>query len=371
MLDANIFQMTYIPEQLRFRGEQQNDVAHAFVTNSNLLLYGETGTGKTLVVNYVKNAYLQDKNPNAKVLYISCLSNNKPKQVWEEILKQLLTRPKGWRPSEYELYTQVMEVLPNNNNTFLILDEVDKLTDVEDFLKVLCDEFPLVTLFLITNNPHFPLQIRQEVKGRLGWLSTNFMSYSIAELTQILTERAEKGLRESCWDDRVIKYISARVKKDRRGDARVAISVLRISALLAEREETMITESLVDKAFLKYEADEVMQTLYALPDYSKAIYVCVNEYADQSISSGDLYSVYAEFHVKKLKLPKGAAISYTTFWRATNELAWANLIAVREPTLRRGRGQTRDIYKLIPPETYELIKPILYTHLNLPIKDEV
>ena len=360
--DESQFNLDYLPETLKFRENHQRELAHSIVSHVNYLLYGLPGTGKTLIAKYIRDAYIRDKNPDATFLYASCLVDNTPKKLYTALLYQFNTHIPS-RATEGDLLKILQKSCPNTNNTYIILDEIDRLDSFSDVLKILSDVFPRVGLILITNDLLWPSQLSQEVKGRVGWLSTFFDSYTPLELTTILKQRAEKGLREGCWNDGILNYISAKVKSKGRGDARVAIGVLERSARLAEKEEGVITDGIVDSAFARYEADQILQTLSTLPDYAKAIYMSLYKSDDNHLTAGELYALYSEFVGTYMR--PDVPISYTTYWKAINELSWSNLIATKDSRGKGGRGQTRDIYRLSPREAFRFIEPALSIQLRL------
>jgi len=360
--DESQFNLDCLPETLKFREKHQRELAHSIVSHINYLLYGLPGTGKTLIAKYIRDAYIRDKNPDATFLYVSCLVENTPKKLYTTLLHQFNTHIPS-RATEGDLLTLLQKTCPNTNNTYIILDEIDRLDSFSNTLKIFSDVFPRVILILITNDLLWPSQLPQEVKARVGWLSTFFDSYTPSELAAILEQRAEKGMRKGCWNMGILNYISAKVKSDGRGDARMGIKVLERSARLAEKGDGVITDEIVNSAFARYEADQILQTLSNFPDYVKAIYMSLYKTDENHLTAGELYALYSEFVVTYMK--PDVPISYTTYWKAINEMSWSNLIATKDSRGKGGRGQTRDIYRLSPREAFRFIEPTLSRQLRL------
>jgi Cdc6-like AAA superfamily ATPase len=69
-------------------------------------------------------------------------------------------------------------------------------------------------------------------------------------LREILKDRAIKALKPGSISEEDINYISARVSKEFFGDARIAINVLRISAIIAyNKNKEKIDKDDIDEAF--------------------------------------------------------------------------------------------------------------------------
>ena len=91
-IDRGALQSSYIPNEISHRYEQIDQIASILAPTlkkelpSNLFIYGKTGTGKTLTIQYISDQLMKvakEKNLPLNILYLNC----KLKKL--EVLKNL------------------------------------------------------------------------------------------------------------------------------------------------------------------------------------------------------------------------------------------------------------------------------------------
>ena len=139
--DKSILQTNYAPEEIPHRDKQIEQVANILAPvlrgerTSNLFIYGKTGTGKTLSVQYVKKKLfekLEEKgnNINLRIEYINC----KLKKVADteyRILAELIKKLGGSVPATGlptdQVYNRFIELIEKEKQLIvIILDEIDQ-----------------------------------------------------------------------------------------------------------------------------------------------------------------------------------------------------------------------------------------------------
>ena len=104
--DKSILQSNYRPEEILHRSEQINQIASILAPvlkgdkSSNLFLYGKTGTGKTLSIQYVKDELLKraikNKSFKLKIEYLNC-KLKKVSDTEYRILAELIKKLVGYQ----------------------------------------------------------------------------------------------------------------------------------------------------------------------------------------------------------------------------------------------------------------------------------
>ena len=141
--DKSYLQLQYKPSSVPHRGEQIKLVASILAPvlrgerTSNLFVYGNTGTGKTLSILYVKDALEKRmqksdlRDFDLKIEYLNC----KLKQVADteyRILAALIEQLGGKVPSTglptQEVYSRFIDLIDSKKQiVVLILDEIDQI----------------------------------------------------------------------------------------------------------------------------------------------------------------------------------------------------------------------------------------------------
>jgi len=253
--NKSVLQVRYTPNSIPHRDEQIKSIAGILSSTlrgerpSNLFIYGKTGTGKTLSVQYVMNQLIKkagELGVDVRFEYINC----KLKKVADteyRILAALINQLGGNVPATGlptdKVWSKFIELVDQKKQLVVfIFDEVDeavqKMGDrfLYSFTR-LNQELTRsqISIIGISNDVMFLENIDPRVRSSLGEEEFVFPPYNALQLIDILNERCEQAFKDSVIIEGVIAKCAAYAAKEH-GDARRALDLLRIAGELSERE---------------------------------------------------------------------------------------------------------------------------------------
>lgn len=381
-LNRSALLSSYKPETINHRDKEVNKIASVLAPAlkqekpSNLFIYGNTGTGKTLTVRYIvdyMDSIARDKSVKLKSLYVNC----KLKRVADteyRLFAQLAnffgkTTPATGLPTDeiYKIFYGAVE--KQGGIVILVLDEIDQLIrrvgdNVLYNLSRMNEELKnsQVSLVGISNNTTFIEDIEARAKSSLAQEDILFSPYNAFELQSILRERVKKAFREGVVEPGVVEKCAAYVAREY-GDARKVIELMRVSGEIAERTKCKtITIEHIDEAEEKLEKDKVLDIVKMQPKQFQAVLLSIISANNNNsyIYTGEIYSFY-----KKLCFKIG--LRPLTQRRVSDIIAEYELIGViTTRTISKGRyGRTREITLSIASSLIPLTKKILEEQLVL------
>ncbi|MGB9719091.1 MAG: Cdc6/Cdc18 family protein [Candidatus Anstonellales archaeon] len=246
VIDPEVFSQDFVPPAILHRETQMNSLKLMFSKGTaNALLYGPPGTGKTTVAKYIAEELSKVKKLSK--LYMNCWHLSTKSAVFNYINTQFgIVAPRRGISKE-EQFESFIQQFPKTRDVFFILDEVDALKDgtLYDMLR-LKEVYSLrASIVGVTNVPNFLTRLDARVRSSFS-SAIEFPPYKPNELKDILRERAIPGLMPNAWNEDVIAKCAGFAAKY--GDARMGISLLYNSALIAEQEEEKIKIEHVEKA---------------------------------------------------------------------------------------------------------------------------
>jgi cell division control protein 6 len=311
--NREILHPDYVPDVLPHREGEIKKLAEILVVSakgekpSNVLLYGLTGTGKTVVSKYVVKKLVEKASSigsNLGYAYVNTRKLDTPYKVLASIASSLGLRIPYTGLAISEVYRKYINALENWSGLHIvILDELDYFVkrNGDDLLyKLLRINEDLsksrVSIIGITNNLYFVENLDPRVRSSLGEEEIFFPPYNAEQLYTILKQRAEKAFHPGVIDDSVISYCAALAAREN-GDARRALDLLRVAGEVAERENALvISTEHVKKALAEVEEGRVNQVIATLPLQQKLVLkVAVNLATRRGYTTtGEVYSVYLE-----------------------------------------------------------------------------
>ncbi|MDG6982981.1 MAG: orc1/cdc6 family replication initiation protein [Nitrososphaerota archaeon] len=362
-VDRDSLNPNFLPDSLPFREGQSKEIAEILSPillgskPSNLLLYGKTGTGKTVVARKVLKT-LKDtaERNNLVVAYVNARTESTEYRTLAEFARSL-DLPKDEQIPFTGLSTgEVVErisrqIKRNGMHAVLVLDEIDYL--VREFGDGVLYEFTrssermapgFLSLVGISNDLKFKEGLDPRVLSSLSEEELVFPPYTVEELRAILNERAKVAFRPSAASPGAINLCAAMAGSEH-GDARRAIDLLRIAGEVAEREGRKgIDDSCVRQASSKMEVDRVDEAIRSLPVQNKAILYAVSRF-DGGTNTGELYLAYSN-------LCKKLGIETLTQRRVSGILGDLDLLGLVEASVvsKGRRGRTKKIQLLIGRE---------------------
>lgn len=244
-------------DQIQTVAQELNPVVHGS-TPSHLLIYGRSGTGKSLVTRHVSERAInaaESRDITVKTIYVDCAELETKASVFHHIGEVLNEPETGITFPEHGVgsstYTSRMWSVINSlyDVVLVILDEIDQVREGEDmdilFQLSRAEEAGKIDKHLgvigISNDIYYPDNLESRVRSSFQPKDIVFDSYDANELRAILKARRD-AFREGVLSDDVIPLCSAFAAQDH-GDARRAIDLLRESGKLARNQgDDKVTE---------------------------------------------------------------------------------------------------------------------------------
>ncbi len=380
--DKSILQPSYAPETVYHRDSEINKIASILAPAlkqekpSNLFVYGNTGSGKTLTVKHVMEnmeAVSKNKKIPVKIIYTNC----KLKKVADteyRLIAQLATFfgktiPSTGLPTDeiYKIFYNAVE--KEKGMILLVLDEIDQLikktgdnvlynlTRINEELKN-----SQITIIGISNDATFIENVDVRVKSSLSEEDVFFSPYNALEMYKILKERASKAFKEKVVEQGVIEKCSAYAAREH-GDARKAIELLRVSGEIAERAKNKtISTKHIDEAEEKLEREKIFDIIKLQPKQFQTVLFSIlsTKNKNTSIYTGEIYDFY-----KKVCFKVG--LRPLTQRRVSDIIReFESIGIINTKTISKGRyGRAREITLSVPSSVLPLTKKILEGELAL------
>ena len=382
--DKAMLQSNYKPEQVQHREEQIKQIASILAPvlrgekPSNLFLYGKTGTGKTLSINYISEELLKrakkEGSSRLRIEYLNC-KLKKVSDTEYRILAELIKKLGGEVPQTglptQAVYSKFIDIIDSEKQLIvLVLDEIDQAVKKisSDFLYNLTrlnSELSNTQLCIvgISNNLTFLDELDPRVRSSLSEEEIVFPPYNALQLQDILSRRAEKSFREGVVGEGVVQKCAAFAAREH-GDARRALDLLRIAGELCERDSSKkILLKHIDEANNKIERDKILDVIASEPrQFQIVLHSIIQLYEknkDRPIFTGDVYNLYQEV-CSKLKTE---ILTQRRVSDIIQEFDMLGIINVKVISKGRG-GRTREIKPAISNMIIKKAKEIINSTLG-------
>ncbi|EMA07980.1 Cdc6/Cdc18 family protein [Haloferax denitrificans] len=286
----------------------------------DLLLYGPSGTGKSLTVKAVAEKVKDRAEQNGinfdfvSVNFKTMESHTLDRAVWKLGHQTAKKAGVAWEiprkgVSTDAKYVRLYEIVDEHFESLVfILDEIDALTgrnaDTEpaysrllySLSRVMAEQHvdTLISTVVITNHPKFRENVDSRTDSSYNPTGIHFSDYDADELIEILTRRRD-AFKEDALDEGVIELVAAYGAKNE-GDARRSIDLLRDAGELANQNgDSVVTAEHVHRAndsVLKNRVLEIVDGMTVqkkLSLYAAAIVADVNGGAAPSPA---IYKIY-------------------------------------------------------------------------------
>jgi len=382
--DKSFLQSNHQPGEILHREDQIKQIASILAPvlrgekPSNLFLYGKTGTGKTLSIQYVKDEllkrYKKESEFKLRIEYLNC-KLKKISDTEYRILAELIKKMGGSVPSTglptQAVYSKFVEVIDQEKQLIiLVLDEIDQTMKKisNDFLYNLTrlnTELAKTQLCVvgISNDLTFLEGIDPRVRSSLSEEEIIFPPYNAVQLQDILNKRAKEAFKEKILKEGVVAKCAAFAAREH-GDARRALDLLRIAGELAERDKSeQILLKHIDHANDKIERDKILDVIRSEPKQFQYVLYSIIQLSesqkDSPIFTGDVYNFYQEVCLKN----KGEILTQRRIGDMIQEFDMLGIINVRVISKGRG-GRMREIKLAITKDIVRKAKEIIQNSLN-------
>lgn len=290
--DKELLRVSHLPEGDRIigRDDELRSLAKAIKdaqrggTPNNVLIYGKTGTGKSLCSKYITRDLADAAAENGvkvAIAYVDCFQESTETQTVRTIAESLndpqetnMTVPhSGVSTSDY--YRRLWKILDARLDVgIIILDEIDKLEDDNVLMQLSrateAGKVDNSTLGIIgiSNKIRYKETLNERVKSSLSERDFVFPPYDASQLQAILQSRAD-AFREGVLNEDVIPKVAALAAREH-GDARKAIDILRYAGEIAdEHGDDTVSIEYVDEAHDREEQARLSELISKQPTHSK------------------------------------------------------------------------------------------------------
>ncbi|WP_160135802.1 Cdc6/Cdc18 family protein [Halococcus salsus] len=319
--DKELLRVSHLPQGDRIIGREDElqSLAKAIKdaqrggTPNNVLIYGKTGTGKSLCSKYITRDLANagaENGVSIGIAYVDCFQESTETQTIRTIAQSLndpettdITVPhSGVSTSDY--YRRLWDILDARLDVgIIILDEIDKLEDDNVLMQLSraaeAGKVSDSTLGIIgiSNKIRYKDTLNERVKSSLSERDFVFPPYDASQLRAILRSRAD-AFRDDVLSGDVIPKVAALAAREH-GDARKAIDILRYAGEIAdEHDSETVTIEFVDEANDREEQARLSELISKQPTHSRylmtALALRTQESSEEEprIPSKQVYSAY-------------------------------------------------------------------------------
>lgn len=324
-VNKELLEISHLPEEDRIVGRDEEIKQLANAVNpaifgqspSNVLLYGKTGTGKSLCAKYVSRQLVDtaaEEGINAAYAYVDCAQDSTETQSVQTIAdsvnsdeNDIYIPDKGISTATY--YKRLWRILDMRYDVVLIiLDEIDKLED-DDILMQLSRageagkiEDCKIGVIGISNKIKYKDRMDERVKSSLCEREFVFPPYDANQLNEIMSARSD-AFREGVLEGGVIPRAAALAAREH-GDARKAIDILRYAGEIAQSSDMKtVPEDFVVQARERAETDRFRELISGSTPHSRYVLQALtilsvdntgNNAEDIGFRTTRVYDVYEE-----------------------------------------------------------------------------
>lgn len=362
--DEHILTSEYIPNKLIGRREQVEKIA-ALINPVfrrgkpyNCLIYGKTGSGKTVVTKFVLERLLERVAVQSTIdydlrwVYIPCKQIKTTNDVLTTIIKYL--NPNNSIPSKgYSLnvYYNVLwkEITDSNLSLIVVLDEIDQLKNDEILYQLSrageMGNIPsrrFIAIFGISNDLNYVEKLDPRVRSSANFTDIIFEPYDAIQITSILKDRIILALHPGVISETLIAICASRSAKSN-GDARLAIDLVRTSGGIAAKEKcSVITKQHVDEAEKILAENRYLVLARDLPVHDKLLLVAIIKVLNiKSVekTTSIITSVYIELCKECMQEP----LNRTTISNKISEFEMLGFLVTKKLNRGRAGGVTRQV----------------------------
>jgi cell division control protein 6 len=292
-VNKELLEISHLPDEDRIvgRDEEISQLANAVnpaifgQSPSNVLIYGKTGTGKSLCAKYVSSRLVgtaDEEGVTAAYAYVDCAQDSTETQAVQTIA-DTLNQPesdiyipdKGISTATY--YKRLWTILDARYDVVLvILDEIDKLEDDAILMQlsrageagkiVHCK----IGVMGISNKIKYKDRMDERVKSSLCEREFVFPPYNASQLNDIMIARSD-AFRDGVLEDSVIPRAAALAAREH-GDARKAIDILRYAGEIAQSTDAdTVREAFVVRARERAETDRFRELISGSTPHSRYV----------------------------------------------------------------------------------------------------
>ncbi len=278
--DRNILSPHYLPDTLPHRDEHIKKIATLLspILKSqqvpNILMFGNTGTGKTSTIKYVKKLFdkeIKKQKLNVSFLYLNCRTYNSKYRILLRILRELsMDIDKGGFSISY-LYEHLLNKLNKGHKLVIILDEIDMINDLDDVIYSLIranDEVEngFISLIGISNKIMLKNELDPRSRSSLNEKEIIFSPYNAIQLETILNQRIKLGFKKNAVSPDIVPLIAA-ITAQENGDVRFGLKLLLKAGEIADERNSEKVEKIdVEKARNEVEYDIISNIIASLPE---------------------------------------------------------------------------------------------------------
>ncbi len=276
----------YVPNNLPFRDGQIDAISQILSSSlhgakpDNLFIYGKVGTGKTVTVNHVLSQ-LQEfiaHNTEKKVefAYVNCRNHNTKYKVLLKTLSKFFPEQDFIGYSSAFVYEKLLKHAGQGKQLILVLDEVDKVKDLDELIYALTrsnDELQNggIAIIGISNNLFFKDKLDVRTKSTLLQKEMVFPPYNAQELKAILEARIKTAFKAGCVEDSAVNLAAAMAAQES-GDARAAVMLMLRAGEEADKSlGLMVKDEHVRLAKTRVEEEVTLSMVETLPKQQQLV----------------------------------------------------------------------------------------------------
>ena len=298
--DRNVLSMDWIPSKdlIVHRNKEMRDISfilQPILNNekpSNAIIYGSSGTGKTLIIRTIINELNSlNKNGDFEIAYIKC---SEYPTHFNLLLKISMELNLGYKGTRKGYYYEKLKEFSKGRIVVLVLDELDKMNSPNEpiFNLSRCENISIIG---IANNLRLSEQFDSATLSSFRERKILVKKYNATQLKDILRKRAKLAFNEETISDGVIEKCAA-LSAQENGDARIALDLLKASGDIAEKEDSeLITPDHVDKAEELIDVDIINEKVVSLTIQAKAVLASIIKLINngqKEIQTGDVFAEY-------------------------------------------------------------------------------